>query len=106
MMVVFMSHQFGLGGLFSIFLVSYNTKRYLIDQRRYKDSGSLLLTFYIFMAFVIFLRPVQFGFYIFLDQLSYFYVNYYFTTIIGLSVCALGLVMTFMMQELRTMISL
>lgn len=44
---------------FAILLLVYNTKRYLIDQRRYKDSGSMLLTFYIFMAFVLFLRTTH-----------------------------------------------
>jgi len=45
--------------LFALYLTITNTLKYIIEEKRYKNNGKLLVLFYLFTFFIIITRPVQ-----------------------------------------------
>ena len=94
--------------LFALYLTITNTLKYIIEEKRYKNNGKLLVLFYLFTFFIIITRPVQLSLQLFQSETaeSYYYNTYYLASFVGLALNATILIMAFMIMELRNLVSL
>jgi hypothetical protein len=90
---------------FGLYLAVGNITRYIFGEKRYKEGGSFLALFYVFVLGVILPRVGQISCQVFLNQATYYYITYYVSLIVGMNLNAVILVVGFMLLDLRAMIT-
>ena len=91
---------------FAFYLAVTNIWRFIVGQKRYKESGGSFLTlFYAFSLGIIIPRAAQLSCQVFLNQAIYYYITYYVSLIVGMNLNAVILVVAFMLFDLKSVIN-